>query len=622
MSASLPMFDLDSDEYTDRLRGCWLGKNAGGTLGAPHETILADSHVPEVSWYQDIPPGGLPNDDLEMQLVWLKALEERGPHLSSQDLADYWIEHIGYNFDEYGLFKGNLRKGLHPPVAGSHDNWFTDCMGSPIRSEIWACVTPGSPRLAARYAILDSSCDHPGGEGMFAEVFNAVFEAAAFVNQNPRTLLELALSYIPASSATARAVRTAIEAHEAGLSWRGARAAVISATPHHVSQYAPVNIGFQVIGLLYGEDFGHSLTLTVSCGWDTDSSGAGLGAWLGIIRGASGLPRSWVEPLGEQIATNESWGGVRKMSTPPRPVPSTLAELIARIRAAAYTVRAAHARGPFSSTELAPPEGFAERLDIPATSLEFSGPLLDVHVQHATGPTVEPGVPHRITATLSSANGEGHRAQLALLTPEGWDDQPHVPVTITSDERTVVHWDLVPPAHLASTQQLVLAARIPGRRTPDPMPITLLAAYAFHELRCDHQLDLEDQLDDALLDQPWTAHYRPTSALDLQAGPWLYLRHTVRADSARDVWTTVNASAPIRVWVDGHLIHSATAQPIRPSLHGLEGSSFSCRLNAGDTEFLIEVDLRSGPAEGYLLFAGDDVFKDSAWDLERHHLGG
>lgn len=156
------ILDLAGADYYDRVYGCWQGKNAGGTLGTPLEKAFGEEEPFDVWWYPELAEGGLPNDDLEMQLAWLKAAEEVGPELTARDMAGYWLDHIGYNFDEYGLSKGNLRLGLEPPVSGSHNNWFIDCMGSPIRSEIWACIAPGAPRVAARLAIQDAICDHAG----------------------------------------------------------------------------------------------------------------------------------------------------------------------------------------------------------------------------------------------------------------------------------------------------------------------------------------------------------------------------------------------------------------------------------------------------------------------------
>ena len=169
---SQPTYEIDlfGEAYNDKVWGCWQGKNAGGTLGTPLETAYGSDELYDVWWYPELKEGGLPNDDLEMQLAWLKAAEEVGPELTARDMARYWLDHIGYNFDEYGLSKQNLRLGLEPPVSGHYNNWFIDCMGSPIRSEIWACLAPGAPRGATRLALQDALCDHAGGEGVYGEL--------------------------------------------------------------------------------------------------------------------------------------------------------------------------------------------------------------------------------------------------------------------------------------------------------------------------------------------------------------------------------------------------------------------------------------------------------------------
>src|ERR1035441_1133006 len=142
-----------------------------------------------------------------MQLIWLQALQDRGPGITSRELADYWLDCIGYNYDEYGLSKTNLQKGLLPPVSGWNNNWFKNGMGSPIRAEIWACVAPGAPEIAARYAFEDAIIDHGGGESVYGEVFNAVVESCAFVESDIRTLLETGLGAIPVTSLTYQAIR-------------------------------------------------------------------------------------------------------------------------------------------------------------------------------------------------------------------------------------------------------------------------------------------------------------------------------------------------------------------------------------------------------------------------------
>jgi hypothetical protein len=60
----------------DKVLGCWLGKNIGGTLGAPFECKRG---VFPVEFYtQDTHGEPLPNDDLDLQLVWLNAVANTG----------------------------------------------------------------------------------------------------------------------------------------------------------------------------------------------------------------------------------------------------------------------------------------------------------------------------------------------------------------------------------------------------------------------------------------------------------------------------------------------------------------------------------------------------------------
>ena len=281
MQTVLFPLDLASDDFRDRVNGCWMGKNCGGTLGAPLEEVFGRPEPFDVWWYPKLEAGGIPNDDLEMQLFWLKALEEVGPGLRASHLAQYWLDHIGYNPDEYGLCKTNLRLGLLPPVAGAYNNWFKDCMGCPIRSEIWACVAPGAPRIACRYAYEDAIVDHAGGESVYGEFFNTAVESAAFVVRDRDTLIEVGLSYVPEDTRTFAALRAALDAHAAGVDWKEARRRVLAAAPHYNAQYAPVNLGFQLVGWLYGEDFGDAICKAVNCGYDTDCTGGDGGQHFG-----------------------------------------------------------------------------------------------------------------------------------------------------------------------------------------------------------------------------------------------------------------------------------------------------------------------------------------------------
>jgi len=302
---------LNEGEYYNKVYGCWLGKNCGGTLGAPLESGWGKEEMFDVWWYPELREGGIPNDDLELQLIWLQALEDKGLHLKARDLAEYWLDCVQYNFDEYGLHKTNLKKGLLPPISGYHNNWFKNCMGSPIRSEIWACIAPGLPNVAAAYAYEDAIVDHAGGESVYGEMFNAAMESAAFFISDKEKLLRIALCFIPQECETARAIQNAMKAHKERMDWREARDFVLRGSFSPIAQYSPVNLGFQTIGLLYGEDFGDAICKAINCGYDTDCTGATLGAILGIILSKDGLPEKWIKPLSDRIPGKENFCGKR-----------------------------------------------------------------------------------------------------------------------------------------------------------------------------------------------------------------------------------------------------------------------------------------------------------------------
>ena len=178
---------LSSKRFRDQVRGCWLGKNIGGTLGAPYE---CRRYVQSLEFYEPVPKEPAANDDLDLQFLWLKLLEDKGTNPPLPYFAEYWTRYAAsYPWNEYGFAHRNLSRGLMPPVSGCFENYFVDEMGSPIRSEIWACAAPANPQLAASLAWKDSAVDHAGGEGTWGEMFWAAVESAAFVEPDPATAL-------------------------------------------------------------------------------------------------------------------------------------------------------------------------------------------------------------------------------------------------------------------------------------------------------------------------------------------------------------------------------------------------------------------------------------------------
>lgn len=287
--------------YKDKLYACWLGKNIGGTLGAPYEGCTETLNV---TGYKTKPGEPLPNDDLDLQLLWLYAIEQQGANRLNQNLlADYWLDWIPAHWNEYGIAKTNMRMGLLPPLCGELDNeqWKTS-NGAWIRSEIWAALAPFFSDIAMKYAAMDAMVDHGISEGTYAEMYTAALQSAAYVETDIRKVIDIALSKIPDESRISNAVKLVIECYENGEDYLSVREKLVDQSKDIGMFQAPANIGFVTIGLLYGEgDFKKSVLYAINCGDDTDCTGATVGATMGILGGMAAIPEDWRAYIGDRI---------------------------------------------------------------------------------------------------------------------------------------------------------------------------------------------------------------------------------------------------------------------------------------------------------------------------------
>ncbi len=318
---------LNRKEYLDKVRACFIGKNIGGTIGGPTEGQRAILNVKGF-----VTPKGepLPNDDLDLQLIWLRALEMQGPsHINSEVLGEYWLNFIPPSWGEYGIAKANMKQGFNPEIAGSEGvNIWCHSNGAWIRSEIWACTNPLMVDQAVRYAYHDALVDHGVGEGTSAAAFLTAIESAAFGIKDIKQLIKIGLSKIDEDSRLAKSVKEVIKFYDEGKSWQEVRNAIVKMNEDIADGWfqAPSNVAFVLIGLLYGEgDFKKSLLTAVNCGDDTDCTGASVGAILGIINGCDGLPSDWAQYIGNRIITCSI-----NMGTSSR-VPTNIDDLVRRV---------------------------------------------------------------------------------------------------------------------------------------------------------------------------------------------------------------------------------------------------------------------------------------------------
>ena len=625
---------ISRDVYWDKVYGCWLGKNAGGTLGGPLEGLYGREEMFDVWWYPKVVEGGIPNDDLEIQLVWLQALRDRGINLTARDLAEYWLDCILYNPDEYGLHKTNLRKGLCPPVSGWYNNWFKNCMGSPIRSEIWACIAPAAPNIAAKYAYQDAICDHAGGESVYGEIFNAVIESAAFVISDRVRLVELGLNSIPKDSLTSRAIQVALESYLKGLDWREAREQVKRAVYSPIAQYSPINLGFQTIGLLYGENFGDAICKAVNCGWDTDCTGATVGAIWGIIYGRKSLPEKWIKPLGDTVLVSP---GIKNIH-----VPANLNELTNEVCAIGEKVLK-YFGAPVEISEkdeLANAETILKNLiedvkclwNIPPNKIDFDLTSIKVSVTYLDGPAVLPDRENRFLITIENRRLKPVSGMLKVYAPQNWILEPAAQqnINLHPKEQVTFRFSVTATARdINASNECVIRVLINDRPRTMRVPVVFVGGFrwlvseVFREpLSLDAVFPPEKDVNLYEVGERWRVFSWPENSLEIESffdgkPGILYLRHFVYSPNSREVMVGVPNNGRMKLWLNGELVHKTMKPvPLRPNYSGDKSNYVKVDLKEGWNHFMIKIMRAEKPLEAHFTMASGKWY-DGVVDLVR-----
>ena len=495
------MIKLNFAKYKDKVKACWLGKNIGGTMGTPYE---GTREYLDIKGFVTKKGEVLPNDDLDLQLVWLLALERAGAvNINASLLGEYWISYITPHWNEYGIGKANLKRGLGAPLCGDYMNNWCDSNGAWIRTEIWACAVPANPYAAVKYAMEDAKVDHGAGEGTFAAAFVAGMQSAAFVLDDIRKCIAVGLSFIPEESRVAKSVKFVMDAYDKGMTPREARDAVQQMNADIGDGWfeAPSNVAYVILGLLYGEgDFKKSMIAAINCGDDTDCTGATLGATLGILNGMAGIPEDWVEYLGDDIVTVSIARGCAGAYVPK--TCTELTERTVRMAPAALFDNYQYKHNDYLDVELVYdsddviPENVFDKMLAAATAarvkidrmkpymLQFDGVCFTVDITLSGAPVIKAGGELGVNINVINKNhmheNSSYAVELRWWLPEGFSVVGDQNLFLYSWTRHSIEphaeTDVVIKAgdNVAATNRIVLEISVPGRHTAVYCPITLL----------------------------------------------------------------------------------------------------------------------------------------------------
>ncbi|MBQ8509660.1 MAG: ADP-ribosylglycohydrolase family protein [Clostridia bacterium] len=479
------MIKLNKDVVKDKIYACWLGKNIGGTMGTPYE---GKTELNDIQGFATPQGTVLANDDLDLQLVWLKAIEDIGPYsLSAQALGEYWVSYIPPHWNEYGICKNNMHIGLIAPLAGEYKNAWKHSNGAWIRTEVWACMAPGCPDIAMKYAQMDACVDHGAGEGTYAAMFVAAMEAAAFVITDLRKLIDLGLTKIPADCWMAKTIRLLLECKDNGVDWKETRQKLVEFTKELGWFQAPANVAFAILGLLWGEgDFKKSMILAINCGDDTDCTGATLGSLYGILNGTAGIPEDWKAHIGDNIVSvaidRGSCYGLPTTCTALTDRVYNMIPVVAKANNA--NIRLVDGEDEVPEADVAKFYDTAVSKDligIPGNSYDTDFIWAKARVIMPDGPDIAPGKAVKVQIEVSNKhNPQPKHINLKWHLPEGWKvngaAQTYLLSTATryTPNSVVIECEIEAGEKVDITNRVILEITTSGRPTAGLVPITFI----------------------------------------------------------------------------------------------------------------------------------------------------
>ncbi|CAH0056888.1 unnamed protein product [Clonostachys solani] len=322
------------EDYLHRVYAGVLGKLIGVYIGRPyegwtHQRVLEElGHVRYYINDHFHEPLVITDDDVSGTFQFIRALEEHGisENLTSKQIGQTWLNNViehrtifwwsgrGISTEHTAFL--NLKSGIPAPLSGSIDmngKTVAEQIGAQIFIDGWALVSPGNPKLAAKFAKAAGSVSHDG-ESVFAAQLWAAMEAEAFYTKDVDRLLDIGLSLIPRDSLIARVIGHVRQWVKEDNDWLKTRQRIEDKYGydkfHGICHVVP-NHAVMIMAILYAaHDFDEAMHIINTCGWDTDCNSGNVGCLVAIINGMSSFNgRDWRGPIADRALISSADGG-------------------------------------------------------------------------------------------------------------------------------------------------------------------------------------------------------------------------------------------------------------------------------------------------------------------------
>lgn len=293
-------------ELEDKIRGGWAGQMIGVAYGAPTEfKACGELGLWELSWSPERVENAIHQDDLYVEMTFSRVMDTLGVDASSAQYGE------AFKNSQYHLWHANaaarraLNRGIKAPLSGHpRYNIHANDIDFQIEADFIGLMCPGLPREVVRLANRVGRVMNYG-DGVYGGMFVGGMYAAAYLDDNPRRIVEAGLECLPPQSGYAKVIRdvlrwsTEIPADWRAV-WRKLQEKWDKDDPCPDGALAPFNIdarlngAYIAIGLLFGErDFGKTMEISTRCGQDSDCNPSSAAGVLGVMLGYSRVPETY-----------------------------------------------------------------------------------------------------------------------------------------------------------------------------------------------------------------------------------------------------------------------------------------------------------------------------------------
>lgn len=295
--------------FLDRLRGGWAGQMIGVSYGSVYEFRSLGKTItgPIRPWKPEFVDNSLQQDDIYVEMTFLKVLEEHGTDPTARQAGEAFRDSKYRLWHANDAGRTNLKAGIFPPQSGHpRYNPHSDDIDFQIEADLFGLIAPGLFAASARL------CDRFGpimnyGDGLYGGRFVGAMYCQAYLEPEPTPaaisrVVDAGLKAIPSQSRYAQLVRDVVAWHAEHpsdwlVTWRkvedkwGHEDLCPDGLDRPFNIDAKLNGGYIVIGLLYGGgDLEKTMEITTRCGQDADCNPSSAAGVLATVLGYSRIP--------------------------------------------------------------------------------------------------------------------------------------------------------------------------------------------------------------------------------------------------------------------------------------------------------------------------------------------